>query len=310
MPVPQARSHLVNKLVRALLQCVPHGRPTQLRKTANIWTTIPICLEQRQQACGCYQTPISLTDNNLNLYEKGGGSEPKTFISCLDLSTSLCPPPTYHRKLFPLVDSATMLASTLLTTLLALSAGVSATPVRLARRGYAVKETHDVPAGWTQDAPSHGEQMLKLHLALKQERFAELESQLLAISDPDSPLYGEHLTAEQIAVFTKPHQKTLDAVHAWLAEHNVKDISYSPAQDWITIHVPVSTANYMLDTDYQKYTDSRSGRAIDRVTAWSLPLHLHEMYVYFGPYTCEALSSLALFLAGLILFSLQPISVA
>lgn len=169
-----------------------------------------------------------------------------------------------------------MLVSSLLTTLLAASAA-TAGPVHLARRGYAPKETQEVPKGWIQQAPSHPDQMLRLHLALKQARFDDLESHLLSISDPESPLYGEHLTPQQVAAFTRPHKQTLDSVHAWLAEHDVQDLSYSPAQDWITIHVPVSKANYMLDTDFQSFTESKSGQGVHRVTSWSLPVHLHDM---------------------------------
>lgn len=171
-----------------------------------------------------------------------------------------------------------MLALPLVSALLTATA-VSAGPLPLARRGYATKETHYVPRDWIVTSTSHPDQTLKLNIAVKQSRPEDFHAHLLAISHPDSPQYGDDfLTNDEIAAYNRPHQHHLEAVLAWLAEHGVEEhhLSFSHAKDWISLKIPVSKANYMLDTKFHTYTHS-SGAQVNRVTSWSLPVYLHDM---------------------------------
>lgn len=60
--------------------------------------------------------------------------------------------------------------------LLAAAQAVLASPV--ARSGYSVKDSHNVPRGWTKGARAPADHVMQIQIGLKQSNFAELEKQL------------------------------------------------------------------------------------------------------------------------------------
>lgn len=173
---------------------------------------------------------------------------------------------------------------------------------------HKVKESIHPPPGWVakQLAPhNHG---VKLRIGLPQPNFSVLEQHLYEVSDPDSPRYGQHLSKEETEELVAPHPDSLAAVENWLASHGLtadNGLHYSPAKDWISIHVPVSLAEKMLDTVctslsakmlsfellFQKYhvwTHTESGDSLVRTTSYSLPEDLHEHVDVVQPTTSFA----------------------
>lgn len=140
---------------------------------------------------------------------------------------------------------------------------------------YAVKESHAVPHTWTAVGPADKSETINLQIGLKQSNEGEIERQLLEISNPDHERYGQHLSAAEIADIVRPAADSKAAVHQWLVEHGIHEIGYSPADDWISIVVPIEKAEELLQTSYTKYTH-RDGSTLSRAAEWSLPLHLHE----------------------------------
>ena len=107
-----------------------------------------------------------------------------------------------------------------------------------------------VPHGWVKHAPAPPGHVLELRIALPQPYFPILEQHLWGISDPNHGRYGAHLSKEETLTLMTPHHDTLHAVTEWLASYGISEehLSRSPAQDWVTIQVPVSLAEEMLDT--------------------------------------------------------------
>ncbi|OJA15326.1 hypothetical protein AZE42_03348 [Rhizopogon vesiculosus] len=87
-----------------------------------------------------------------------------------------------------------------------------------------------------------------------------------------------------------PHPETLDIVSEWLASHGLaeEDLIRSSANDWVTIHVPVSLAEEMLNTTYHVYKSFKTGESIVRTTSYSLPEILHEHVDLIQPTTMFA----------------------
>lgn len=115
---------------------------------------------------------------------------------------------------------------------------------------YAVKESIEVPPGWvkhSQPAPNH---KIVLKIALPQPNFSELERHLYEVSDPDHERYGQHLSKEEVEELVAPHPESLNTVNEWLSSFGFKDedLVRSPARDWVTLKVPVSVAEKMLET--------------------------------------------------------------
>lgn len=115
---------------------------------------------------------------------------------------------------------------------------------------FRVKEVVHVPRGWVEHSQPAPDTTVVLRIGLPQPNFAVLEKNLYEVSDPEHERYGDHLSKEQVEELVRPHPESLEAVNSWLVSHGFQetDIVRSPAQDWVTIRLPVATVEKMLDT--------------------------------------------------------------
>jgi tripeptidyl-peptidase-1 len=167
--------------------------------------------------------------------------------------------------------------------LLGLSTATRLAPLR--SRRYVVKERHSVPRdfAWESDVPA--DHQIRLQVALKQNRFNELERHLYEVSDPDHARYGQHLSASEVNELLSPSSESLALIQEWLHSHiNPKDITYSPAKDFLSITLPVAKVEELLQTKYSVYRHT-DGSKIVRAPQWKLPLHLHEHVTAVQPTT-------------------------
>ena len=98
-----------------------------------------------------------------------------------------------------------------------------------------------------------------------------------AVSNPLHTRYGQHLTTAEVNNLVKPADDTLRLVQEWLDENEVPAESRqnSPAQDWITVSLPVERVESLLNTKYGVY-QHKDGDHVIRAPVWSLPSHLHH----------------------------------
>lgn len=74
----------------------------------------------------------------------------------------------------------------------------------------------------------------------------------------------------------KPGNETLDLVREWLHEHvEPQHIECSPAEDFMSVTLPVAKIEKLLDTKFAVYRHV-DGSKLVRTLEWKLPLHLHE----------------------------------
>ncbi|KAJ6556721.1 Pro-kumamolisin, activation domain-containing protein [Mycena sp. CBHHK59/15] len=174
-----------------------------------------------------------------------------------------------------------VLAATLIASLLLLA---SAKPMD--RRSMVVHETRDEPArGFVNSGIAPAAKEITLRIALKQNNIAGLETRLYEVSDPASALYGQHLTAEEVATFVKPTDDTLTAVTEWLSENSISSKSVTPAGDMLEITIPVAKANSLLATDFSVFTHVETGATSIRTLEYSIPAVLKEHIDFFHPTT-------------------------
>ncbi|KAF8165634.1 peptidase S8/S53 domain-containing protein [Crassisporium funariophilum] len=152
---------------------------------------------------------------------------------------------------------------------------------------YSPKETVSSPRGWvkhSQPAPDH---KIVLRIGLPQPNFHVLEKQLYEVSDPDHERYGQHLSKEEVDALVTPHPESIESVNDWLATFGImeEDIIRSPAKDWVTLKVPVSLVEKMLDTTYHVWKHEGSGDHLVRTTSYSLPSSLHDHIDVIQPTT-------------------------
>ncbi|KAF8897766.1 tripeptidyl peptidase A [Infundibulicybe gibba] len=134
------------------------------------------------------------------------------------------------------------------------------------------------PRGWVQHSAAPKDHNIELRIGLPQPNFPTLEKHLYEVSDPFHERYGAHLSKAEVDELIAPHEESLNRVDEWLAKHGITedDIVRSPAKDWISLKVPVSLAEKMLDTTYHVWKHVASGDYLLRTTSYSLPADLHE----------------------------------
>ncbi|KAJ7088031.1 family S53 protease-like protein [Mycena belliarum] len=156
----------------------------------------------------------------------------------------------------------------------------------MGRRAMAIHESRAAPArGFVKSGVAPAAKELTLRIALKQKNIAGLETALYQVSDPASALYGQHLTAEEVAAFVAPTEDTLAAVSAWLAENELSAKPVTPAGDMLEITLPVAQANELLSTDFAVFTHVESGATSIRTLEYSVPVALKEHIEFFHPTT-------------------------
>ncbi|KAF8806309.1 subtilisin-like protein [Phlegmacium glaucopus] len=152
---------------------------------------------------------------------------------------------------------------------------------------YSVKEEVSSPRGWfkhSRPAPDHN---IILRIGLPQPNFHILEKHLYEVSDPDHERYGQHLSKAEVEALVAPHDESVESVTKWLGTFGINEDSLvrSPARDWVTLKVPVSLAEKMLDTTYHVWKHSESGDYLVRTTSYSLPSNLHDHIDLIQPTT-------------------------
>ncbi|KAH9919439.1 subtilisin-like protein [Epithele typhae] len=138
-------------------------------------------------------------------------------------------------------------------------------------RPVAHEKRDSTPVGFAALGPAHSDTTLKLRFALAQADSSSLVDALYAVSDPASPQYGEHLTKAQVEAFVAPKNETTEAVNAWLTASGLAATSISPTGDWVSVDIPVSKANQLLNADFTVFTNEATGKQAVRTMSYSLP---------------------------------------
>lgn len=87
----------------------------------------------------------------------------------------------------------------MVSKILALTALISLAIAKPMARDMKVRESREsVPSGFVKSGAADPNAVLKLRVALVQNNPEGLIEQLYAVSTPDSPTYGEHLTKEEV----------------------------------------------------------------------------------------------------------------
>jgi tripeptidyl-peptidase-1 len=111
-----------------------------------------------------------------------------------------------------------------------------------------------LPQGWTKrDAPSPTTR-LRLRIALQEPDHEFFEKTLFAVSDPYHKSYGQHLKREEVKALIKPRDESTEAVLSWLWRSGVAAADIENNGEWINFVVSVATAEKMLDTTFNYFT--------------------------------------------------------
>ena len=133
---------------------------------------------------------------------------------------------------------------------------------------------HGNTASWTAMRPTTAEDSVSVtfHLRHDESTLAALEQTFWAVSQPDSPSYGKHLTQQQIAERFGPIDGAATTVSDWLREAAVETFSVAATGDMIDATMPAPVAERLFETEIHSFRHAPTGHTLNRaVKPYSLP---------------------------------------
>ena len=116
-----------------------------------------------------------------------------------------------------------------------------------------VESLHGVPSGWVKIRDADPSQQIRLRIALEQPNLPQFEQTLYDVSTPQNPLYGRHLSREELKHLMRPRAESTSAVLDWLRASSVPDADVEDAGEWINCRTNVSTAEDLLRAEFAIY---------------------------------------------------------
>ncbi|KAG6817109.1 hypothetical protein H0H87_012630 [Tephrocybe sp. NHM501043] len=175
---------------------------------------------------------------------------------------------------------------TFLPSLFLLLPFIHASPTSSPRSNYRIHEARAPHSTFHPLRRLHPSSRLPLRIALKQRNLAHLPSFLLSVSDPQSPIYGQHWTPARIASTFGAGEGAVDAVRSWLEREGVDPgrVRHSAVGAWVEVKdATVGEVENILGARYTVY--KRDGDDVEHVAcdSYSLPLNISKVVDFIAP---------------------------
>jgi tripeptidyl-peptidase-1 len=150
------------------------------------------------------------------------------------------------------------------------------------------------PSMRRRDARIKNDQTLQVDIALSLDktRISDAERALMEVSNPASPKFGHHLTAEEVAELFTPDKQGIHEVVKWLASSVPLDSIRSSANGHIYVNTTVALAETLFQTQYSEFiTGENTTHAVFH--NYSLPVSVsgYVDYIIPAPHKQESSSS-------------------
>ncbi|KAK4495342.1 hypothetical protein PRZ48_013673 [Zasmidium cellare] len=137
--------------------------------------------------------------------------------------------------------------------------------------------------GWQRIAPAPRDGSIKLHIAVRQADGGNaVEQQLLRASDPKSPTFRRHLTAEEVAKLSQPADESVGAVQDWLRSCGLTTTT-ALAHGIYEVETNISDAEALLNASYHVFSDG--SKNIMRTELLHLPEDVAQHIDFITPTT-------------------------
>ncbi|OTB06976.1 hypothetical protein M426DRAFT_54196 [Hypoxylon sp. CI-4A] len=148
-----------------------------------------------------------------------------------------------------------------------------------------VESLPQVPTGWRKLRNANPDQTIKLRIALEQPNLDQFERVLYDISTPQHPLYGSHLSRDEVREMMKPREQSTKAVLEWLQSSGVSSSNIEEDGEWINFKATVSKAANLLGTDFQVYSHVGVDAKRIRTLHYSVPEEVRSHIAMIQPTT-------------------------
>ncbi|KAI9829111.1 MAG: hypothetical protein M1832_000134 [Thelocarpon impressellum] len=125
---------------------------------------------------------------------------------------------------------------------------------------------------------------MPLRIALAQQNLNRGEELLMDVSHPESPNFGKHWTAQQVAEMFRPSQEAVDAVKTWLFDAGIAEerVKQSQGLSWVNLNATVDEAERLLQAKYHRY-EHASGQPHIACESYSVPENVRPHVDFITP---------------------------
>ncbi|KAI1177804.1 peptidase S8/S53 domain-containing protein [Nemania sp. FL0916] len=173
-----------------------------------------------------------------------------------------------------------------LVAALASSAATTSLAAPSPSKGHVLHEKRDgKPHLWEKRDRAARSQVLPIRIGLRQRNLENAERYIYEVSDPHSPNFGTHWTAEQVANTFAPSTTTKNAVLNWLVDSGIElpRITLSKGHNWVEFSGTVEEAERLFSTEYWHYQHVENGGLRLAVDEYSLPEHVQKHVDFVMP---------------------------
>ncbi|KAJ5623249.1 hypothetical protein N7490_011854 [Penicillium lividum] len=114
---------------------------------------------------------------------------------------------------------------------------------------------------------------------------AAFEQNVIDLSTPGHPSYGQHLNREQVRQRLRPSSNVSNQIISWLLSENIVPNSIEVDGNWITFQAVVAEAERMLKTEFSSYKNNDSDTTVVRALEYSVPNAIHSHIQLIQPTT-------------------------
>ncbi|KAI8962868.1 subtilisin-like protein [Daldinia sp. FL1419] len=148
-----------------------------------------------------------------------------------------------------------------------------------------VESLPKVPMGWRKIKNADPNQVVKLRIALEQPNLDRFEQVLYDISTPQHPLYGQHLSRDELKEMMKPREESTSAVLEWLQNSGIPVSDIENDGEWVNFQTTVLKASNLLNTEFQVYNHVGTDAQRIRTLHYSVPEEVRTHITMIQPTT-------------------------
>ena len=130
----------------------------------------------------------------------------------------------------------------------------------------------------------HADTLLPIRIALKPNEHASssAEAWLMAVSDPDSPSFGQFWHHDDVVEAFKPADDTINLVNDWLLSQGIEATTFSDNKQWLAFDLPTRQAEALLKTRYFGTVSANGGIEVS-CDSYMLPEKLQSHVDFVKP---------------------------
>ncbi|KAJ6783317.1 hypothetical protein PWT90_02552 [Aphanocladium album] len=130
-----------------------------------------------------------------------------------------------------------------------------------------------------------GSEVIPARIALKQRNLENGMELLLAVSDPASPNYGKHYTADEVTQLFAPDAESIDKVTQWLKDAGIdsRSISIPKSKGFVDFKTTTEKLESLLQTKYHVYDNANTGEQHIGTDEYHLPRAISDVVDFVAP---------------------------